>query len=208
LHGGPSGPWAWDLLDVDRARLLALVGECRRFPVRYRMDTQHPMRGKAPSRSARPGRGAGNFTHLDCSGFVGWILANAADFAPFLWLGSVEQREWIEARTKPGFKPSSTSACRNEDGALRIAFLRPNPRRPIGHVALVLDGSTLECCGSEGVCRRPWGRESWMNDAASLRVYVLSPPVEASARKAAAGVNLFSADEPLTLVEARAADTV
>jgi len=158
--------WLWDQFLVNRSRLVALTNACIQRGVTYRY-------GSKPAWPVMPPNSPHMFARIDCSGFVGWLLTNAMGFDGLWARGSVEQREWIEPK---GFKVSTPDAGMLRDGAVRIAFLPPGPWRPVGHVVLILDGQTLESCGSRGVCRRNWGSEDWMGSP-DLRLWVLCPPL-------------------------------
>lgn len=75
---------------------------------------------------------------VDCSGYVRWLVYQCSGVA--IPDGSVVQKEWVEGRN---FKRSSPAACALRDGIIRIAFLAPREGK-MGHVALVLEGSTVE----------------------------------------------------------------
>lgn len=158
--------WPWDRFLVNRRRLVNLTQACIDLGVRYHY-------GSKPAWPILPPTSAHMFGRIDCSGFVGWLLANAMGFDGLWAKGSVEQHDWIAAQ---GFKASSISAGMEKDGAVRIAFLPPGKWRAVGHVVLILDGQTLESCGSRGVCRRNWGSEDWMGSP-DLLVFVLCPPL-------------------------------
>lgn len=106
--------------------------------------------------------------HLDCSGFIRYILYRASGGALVLPDGSQNQRGWCEGQANGG---EMHSVARYQDAntymtpnRLFIAFIKPhtNGCGPIGHVWLLsqLDdqapADTLESYGSHGVGSRPW----------------------------------------------------
>jgi hypothetical protein len=126
----------WPVIDLDRGLLLAALDRCERAGVKYRLGA------KAPSLNAVPGR---DFTHIDCSGFLRWIVWQAGQVA--LTDGSVQQHYQIRAL---GFKPSTRDAGRLHDGAVRIAFLPPLKSFGfVGHVALIYRARTLDLPGAD-----------------------------------------------------------
>lgn len=123
---------------------------------------------KVPFHGATPGT---NFTRVDCSGFVREAIWRAT--TPHLNFrdGSVVQHDWIRTQ---GFKRSTPDAALSRDGAIRIAFLRPQDApRGVGHVALVHNAQTLESHGGVGPNSRPWTKTGWQ---ARAFVYFLTPP--------------------------------
>ncbi len=157
-------------LDINAAQ--AFLDACIHSSPRVRYG---PRPGaKVPFHGARPGR---DFTAVDCSGFVREAIWRAT--TPHLNFpdGSVVQHEWIRAQ---GFTRSSPDAALLRDGAVRIAFLRPQdaPRRPgqrtgVGHVALVHNSRTIESHGGGvGPDSRPWNKTGWQ---AKTFVYFLTP---------------------------------
>jgi hypothetical protein len=167
-----SESFAWPTLSVDVAVLRDCLSRCVAAGVRYRLGA------KVDNWRQAPGDAAGQFSAVDCSGFVGWALAQASSggaLGRLCYLGSVEQREWIEAA---GCKLSSISAGSLADGALRIAFLLPRVAGGrivrVGHVALVWHGLTLESYSGNGPGRRGWDGKGWQSEAL---LYVLTPPV-------------------------------
>ena len=162
----PTVAFAWPSLPLDRNVLIACVARCRRTGVGYRLGA------KAGAATAEPGEETHGFAHIDCSGFVGWTLAQstAGHFTALLNRGSVEQHDWLEAH---GFKRSSPPACCLRDGTVRVAFLSPADGGGIGHVLLVTGGETIESHGGLGPDRRAWDTTAhpWMGKCA---VYVLA----------------------------------
>lgn len=99
---------------------------------------------------------------VDCSGFVRWVIyhATAATGEAFtIPDGSANQHQWFEQQ---GFKSSTHDSALAKDGVIRIGFLSPEDGGGVGHVALVLDGLTMESHGGKGPDRRVWGSQSWM----------------------------------------------
>lgn len=154
--------YAFPVLDIGQEEIGTLLGIFRRW------DSQpYKWNGKSQTSSdPKP---------LDCSGFVGMALdaiTRGSETPTDLWdRGSTQQ--WQELK-KARFK--STTQFSTEDGALRIARIAPTDTASgIGHIAFVLDGYTIESCGSLGVCRRKWGSSRWMRRARGL---VISAPKE------------------------------
>lgn len=108
---------------------------------------------------------------VDCSGWVRYLLYHASGKLFVLTDGSVQQHDQIR---ELGFKKSTPQSAKRHDGALRIAFLpRSASASKIGHVALILDGQTLESHGGTGPDSRAWTGNGWQ---ALTEVYVLTPP--------------------------------
>lgn len=112
-----------------------------------------------------------DFKKVDCSGFVREAIRRATTpRAPFPD-GSVVQHEWVRAR---GFRKSNVQAAFKKDGAVRIAFLRPQDAKSgIGHVVLVHNARTVESHGKVGPNSRPWTGTDWQ---AKAFVYRLTDP--------------------------------
>lgn len=149
----------WKVLPVEERALRECVARCRRANVKYGLGS------KAPRMSAEPGK---DFARIDCSGFVRWAIwqASPADDRVTMPDGSWHQGQWAE---KQGFKQSDSKACLLKDGRVRLAYWR-NPSG-VSHIALVLNGKTLESHGSRGPNRRTWDLDvTWMRDA---KVWVL-----------------------------------
>ena len=155
------------LSGFDLARAKAFLEACR---------TSHPrvsygLGKKVPFHGAVPGR---DFTQVDCSGFVREAIRLATN-QPFPD-GSVVQHDWIRAH---GFEKSTIPAGADSDGAVRIAFLRPQDAAShIGHVVLIASGWTLESHGGVGPDSREWDGQGWQ---AKAFVYVLSRDVQFAA---------------------------
>jgi hypothetical protein len=163
----PAFPWA-HFINFDPHKLIDALDACNSADVTYGLGD------KAGAWTSTPGA---DFTSIDCSGFVGWALSHATSgsFDTFRELGSVDQHDWLEAQ---GFKNSSIGACFRHDDVLRIAFLPPHAIGPVGHVALVLNGYTLESHGEDGrgvagPDSRGWTGLGWQ---AHTLVYALTAP--------------------------------
>lgn len=89
--------------------------------------------------------------------------------------GSVQQHEAVRAAKilTATLKRTTPEALEAKDGALRVAFLPPRGDEA-GHVALWLNGLSMECCGSGGVCSRTVAECPWL---ARAQIYVLTAPV-------------------------------
>lgn len=123
---------------------------------------------KVPFHGATPGR---HFRRVDCSGFVREAIWRATTPRLNFPDGSVVQHDWVR---KQGFTRGTPADGRLRDGAVRIAFLRPqdSPSR-IGHVVLVHNARTLESHGGVGPNSRDWAVSGWQRHAF---VYLLTPP--------------------------------
>jgi subtilisin family serine protease len=175
------------LLSLDLGRAKAFLDACRTSSPRV----TYGLGKKVPFLGAVPGR---DFTRVDCSGFVREAVRLATSPSVPFPDGSVVQHDWVRAR---GFEKSNVPAGLQNDGMVRIAFLRPQdvPSR-IGHVVLIAGGRTLESHGGVGPDSRPWDGKGWQ---AKTFVYVLAReaqfasvagpamPVAAVAAAAAAG---------------------
>ena len=105
---------------------------------------------------------------IDCSGYVRWIMHRATHDELVMPDGSVQQGDWLDAC---GFKRSSVDACYLKDDVLRIVQYRPTSG--VGHIALVLNGETIESHGGTGPDSRPWTGSGWQS---ACTVWVLTPP--------------------------------
>lgn len=123
---------------------------------------------KVPSLGARPGK---DFTKVDCSGFVREAIRLATTPRLPFPDGSVVQHEFVR---KQKYRKSSVEAAFKTDGAVRIAFLRPQDvKSGIGHVVLIHNAMTLESHGGTGPNSRPWNGQGWQ---AKAFVYRLTDP--------------------------------
>jgi len=148
-------------LAVDPAALKQFVQACRAAGVTYGLGKKVPKHGAVPGT---------DFTKVDCSGFIREAIWRATaphqDFPD----GSVVQRELVEAK---GYRHGTSADGLLRDGAVRIAFLRPQDvASGIGHVVLIHDATTFESHGGVGPDSRPWTNTGWQ---AKTLVYVLTP---------------------------------
>lgn len=152
-------------LDVDIGKVRAFLAACTGSSPRV----TYGLGAKVPFFNAVPGR---DFKKVDCSGFVREAIRRAtAPRAPFPD-GSVVQHEWVRGR---GFRKSSVEAAFKKDGAVRIAFLRPQDAPSgVGHVVLVHNAVTYESHGGTGPNSRAWTGTGWQKKAF---VYRLKDPV-------------------------------
>lgn len=147
-------------LDMNKVRAFLQACETSQPRVTYGLGK------KVPFLAAVPGR---DFTQVDCSGFVREALRLATTPPIAFPDGSVNQHDWIRAQ---GFAKSTVSAATQNDGLVRIAFLRPQDTKShIGHVVLIAGGRTLESHGGVGPDSRAWTGMKWQ---ASTFVYVLA----------------------------------
>lgn len=151
----------WPTIKLDKAELLELINETDVPGNQYRWGGKVG-RSATPEDVIRKG--------VDCSGLTWWLMIAITDGKVELPHGSVNQREWCEAQ---GFKRSTVEAAKRKDGVVRMAFLRPEDNKGVGHVAFVLDGETIESHGGAGPDRRPWTGLGWQ---ASAFVFVLTAP--------------------------------
>lgn len=168
IQAKPEGvAWYWPFVNLSRSSLIAALGRCMDRKVKYGWGA------KAGNWNEQPGE----FSSLDCSGFVGWILAQATNGAvrDLIGKGSWQQAEFFDQQ---GFKESTISAGKLVDNAVRVAFMPPKylagKMVRAGHIALILNGATLESCGGRGPCRRIWDGKGWQ--AKCTGVWVLTPP--------------------------------
>lgn len=114
---------------------------------------------------AKAGAWPGQFTEIDCSGFVRWFLPLICREHIDVPDGSQNQKAWC---IKQGFKQTDYAGnagwC---DGRLRLAFMSPKPGEAWPrHVWLVYGkpgekrAKTMESCGGQGVCRRWWNNQA------------------------------------------------
>lgn len=108
--------------------------------------------GHAYQMDAKPalGSSAASWKLSDCSGFVRWLLFDAAmEKIPD---GSVQQHAWC-AEYLPACSYAKCAPL--SDNVLRIAFMAPTATEA-GHVWLIVSGLTIECWGGHGPGRRPY----------------------------------------------------
>ena len=129
----PVGTAGMPLVSFDLSRAEAFLEAC---------ETSNPkvtygLGAKVPFLGAVPGR---DFTKVDCSGFVREAVRRATTPPLPFPDGSVNQHDWVRAH---GLERTSVSASLQDDGAVRIAFLRPQDTSShIGHVVLVAGRKT------------------------------------------------------------------
>ncbi len=151
------------VLPIDIAKAHAFLVACMTSHPRVR----YGLGAKIKPGQQVPGR---DFVEVDCSGFVREAIRRSTSLGGRFPDGSVVQHDWVKAQ---GFRPVDRSAGRLDDGAVRIAFLKPadSPQR-IGHVVLLHRGRTLESHGGVGPDERPWTVQGWQSKA---YVYLLTP---------------------------------
>ncbi|HEY0512972.1 MAG TPA: cupin domain-containing protein [Thermoanaerobaculia bacterium] len=121
---------------------------------------------KVPFHGAVPGK---DFKAVDCSGFVRELIWRATPAHQSFPDGSVVQHDWIRDRS---FEHSTPDAALQQDGAVRIAFLRPQDSPShVGHVVLIHNARTLESHGGVGPDSRAWTKAGWQG---KTFVYVLN----------------------------------
>ncbi|HET7460331.1 MAG TPA: hypothetical protein VFJ82_03750 [Longimicrobium sp.] len=151
-------------LPLDMGRVRAFLDACTGSTPRV----TYGLGAKVPFLGAVPGKG---FTRVDCSGFVREAIRLATNPRTPFPDGSVVQHEWVRAK---GFRKSNVEAAKNVDGAVRIAFLRPQDvASGIGHVVLVQNARTFESHGGTGPDSRAWDGKGWQ---AKAFVYRLTDP--------------------------------
>ncbi len=133
----PTQGYPWYSAPLDPERLRRYLASCQAHGVGYELGA------KADDLEAVPP----DYTAIDCSGWVRAGVAVATDGRTILPDGSVVQNDWCAAQ---GLKRSTWAACRLQDGLTRIAFIRPNRFRTVGHVYLSRLGRTLESWGGHG----------------------------------------------------------
>jgi hypothetical protein len=161
-HAGAAMSATSATLEFNLARAQAFVDACRNSNPRV----TYGLGKKVPFLGAVPGR---DFNQVDCSGFVREAIRLATNPPVPFPDGSVVQHDWVRAQ---GFETSTVAAGMEDDGAVRITFLRPqdSPNR-IGHVALISGGTTLESHGGVGPDSRKWDGKDWQM---KTFVYVLA----------------------------------
>jgi cell wall-associated NlpC family hydrolase len=110
-----AAPTGAPLASFDIARVQSFLDACRNANPRV----TYGLGAKVPFHGAVPGR---DFTQIDCSGFVREAIRLASNPSIPFPDGSVVQHDWVRAH---GFERSSATAGSSTDGAVRIAFLRP-----------------------------------------------------------------------------------
>jgi hypothetical protein len=147
-------------VDADKLTELLAATEGK---VKYRLNAK-PKAGQDPA----------TIKKSDCSGYLHWLIPQIATEHCGFPDGSWMQHKWCKDH---GFKASAYNAdgAGRRDHRLRIAFIEPQGDKP-GHVWLLKDGQTIECCSGKGVCRRPWDTAVLL--AKSSAVYVLTDPMD------------------------------
>lgn len=156
----PTDSFAYPVMDID-IPLLLLLSERTVQP-----GDQYKLGGKAPSLKADSA--IIRSLKLDCSGYVRWILHRATDDQVVMPDGSDNQAEWLDLH---GFKRSTVDAWFRKDGVVRIVHY--NPIGKVGHIAVVLNGETIESHGKAGPDRREWTGEGWQG---ACSVWCLTSP--------------------------------
>jgi hypothetical protein len=147
-------------IKIDKARLMRFHNAADGV-VKYHL-------GSKPKIGAMPGA----FHISDCSGYVRALLAFATSNEVTPPDGSWYQQEWCK---KQEFKATDYhTVAALGDNRLRIAFINASKGK-VGHVWLLLNGQTLECCGGKGVCRRPWNTAVLKSEVDAC--YVLTEPL-------------------------------
>src|ERR1700724_1634959 len=103
------------LLSLDFARGKAFLNACMTSTPRV----TYGLGKKVPFLNAVPGH---DFTQVDCSGFVREAVREATSPTLAFPDGSVVHHDWVQAHQ---FEKSSVAAGTQDDGMMRIAFLRP-----------------------------------------------------------------------------------
>jgi cell wall-associated NlpC family hydrolase len=141
--------WPWPCLDMDIDLLLELSRKTT-LP-----GDQYKLGGKAPSLTATAAEVAD--VGIDCSGYFRWLIMRTTGM--YVPDGSMNQRDWLD---RVGFKTSAVESGALKDGVVRAAYMRPLPKG-VGHIAMVLDGQTIESSGKRGPGRRPWTGDGWQS---------------------------------------------
>lgn len=153
--------YAWPSIRLDKPLLLRIMGKID-IP-----GNQYLWGGKVPDDADSS---VVNEKGVDCSGLVRYLIARGTSQAVKVPHGSVNQHDWFKQK---GFKRSTVEAAKLKDGVVRVAVMSPEDGGGIGHIALVLDGETMESHGGAGPDRRPWTGLGWQ---AKARIYVLTAP--------------------------------
>jgi hypothetical protein len=148
-------------IDIDRARLTNRM-QAAFGVVKYQFSAKSEL-------TAVPGIG---FDLSDCSNFTRWLIFQASLGKTTFPQGSVEQHQRCQ---EDGFAADEYHLCAPlGDNKLRIAFIPVTPNH-CGHVWLVLNGQTIECCGGKGACRRPWNAAPLITEVTAC--YTLTSPL-------------------------------
>lgn len=158
----PTEAFPYPTIGADLAKLLTFERNCENRNFHYGFGSKIAL-GVDPLTMP-----AG--TLVDCSGFVRaavhWATGGTFD---------LPDGSWVEhnAAIADHFKHSDQPAGLQHDNCLRIGFLSPQDGGGVGHVVLILNGETIESCGSRGPCRREWGAFHWMS---LMDVFCLTAP--------------------------------
>lgn len=154
--------YPWPTLNIDLSLLMTLHRRVVASGNQYGLGDKVPI--GADSSDVRG-------EDVDCSGYVRWLLHRATGEVFDIKDGSWIQHDFVK---EIGFKRSTVQNATLSDNVLRIAFLAPGRIGRIGHVALILNGRTLESHSGTGPDSRQWNpKRRWM---ASSDVYVLTAP--------------------------------
>jgi hypothetical protein len=177
-----AAPGQKPILSLDFSRAKAFLDACETSVPRV----TYGLGKKVPFLGAVPGR---DFTQVDCSGFIREAIRLSTNPPTPFPDGSVVQHDWIKAH---GFAKSTVAGGMQNDGMMRIAFLRPQDvPSGIGHVVLIVGGQTLESHGGTGPDSRQWTGKGWQ---AKTFVYDLARDVQFAAVLAEA---TFQANSPV-----------
>jgi cell wall-associated NlpC family hydrolase len=159
-------------VDIDITVALSFLEACidAKPRVTYRLGAKVPFPGAVPG---------ADFGQVDCSGFVREAISRAERAQLGFPDGSVVQHDWVRAQ---GFARVDTASGQEEDGLVRMAFLRPQDTHSrIGHVALIHNGKTLESHSGVGPDSLPWIEAGWQ---ALAYVYLLTRADRGRTRRA------------------------
>lgn len=148
----------WPTVPFDVPLLLLLSQKTTLEGNQYRLGGKAPSLESDSATVARVG--------IDCSGYVRWIVYRASGVA--MPDGSWHQAAWAD---RQGFKTTTVEAGGLKDGRVRLAYMKPLSEGGVGHIALVLDGQTIESSGKRGPGRRPWTGQGWQS---RCRLWVLA----------------------------------
>jgi lysozyme family protein len=163
LEGAAAAVTAAPIIALDINLVRAFLEACTSAVPRV----VYGLGAKVPFHGAVPGR---DFKAVDCSGFVREAIWRATSPHQSFPDGSVVQHDWIRDRN---FQRSTPDAALQQDGIIRIAFLRPQDSpKHIGHVVLIHNARTFESHGGVGPDSRAWTKADWQGKTS---VYVLAP---------------------------------
>lgn len=145
-----TAAFPWPTLDIDVGLLLTLVGRT------VKPGDQYKLGGKAPSLDAD----SSQIGPIDCSGYLRWLLHRATGNRLVIPDGSWHQKGWAES---VGFKETVVASGALQDNRIRLAYMKPLRPGGVGHIALVLNGWTIESSSKRGPGRRLWTGEGWQS---------------------------------------------